>query len=57
MIRGDVIIDLTADYIRGEIKAGDDAAEARWVAAEELAGINVSSKTLRLLKTRFDFGK
>jgi ADP-ribose pyrophosphatase len=52
-----VIIDLTADYIRGEIKAGDDAAEARWVAAEELAGINVSSKTLRLLKTRFDFGK
>ncbi|MEJ2283548.1 MAG: NUDIX hydrolase [Desulfobacterales bacterium] len=52
-----VITDLTADYIRGEIKAGDDAAEARWFTAEELAGINVSSKTLRLLKTRFDFGK
>jgi len=51
-----VIIDLTADYISGEIRAGDDAAEARWVAAEELAGISVSSKTLHLLKTRFDFG-
>ena len=51
-----VITDLTADYISGEIRAGDDAAEARWVAAEELAGINVSSKTLHLLKTRFDFG-
>lgn len=51
-----VIIDLTADYICGGIRAGDDAAEARWVAAEELADINVSSKTLHLLKTRFDFG-
>jgi len=51
-----VIIDLAADYISGKVRAGDDAAEARWVAAEELADINVSSKTLHLLKTRFDFG-
>lgn len=51
-----VIIDLAADYISGKIRAGDDAAEARWVAAEELADINVSSKTRHLLKTRFDFG-
>ena len=51
-----VIIDLTADYIDGEIRAGDDAAEARWVAAEELDGMKVSSKTLKLLKKQFDFG-
>jgi ADP-ribose pyrophosphatase len=51
-----VIIDLTADYIRGSLKAGDDAAEARWVSSEEITDLNVSAKTLRLLKTRFDFG-
>jgi ADP-ribose pyrophosphatase len=51
-----VIIDMIADYVRGEIRAGDDAADARWVCAEELAGLKVSSKTVRLLKTRFDFG-
>ena len=51
-----VIIDLTADYISGKIRAGDDAAEARWVAADELAGMKVRSKTLHLLKTGFDFG-
>jgi ADP-ribose pyrophosphatase len=51
-----VIIDLTADYVGGEIMAGDDAAEARWIAADELAGLKVSSKTLKLLKKQFDFG-
>ena len=51
-----VIIDLTADHVAGEIMAGDDAAEARWVAADELAGLKVSSKTLKLLKKQFDFG-
>ena len=51
-----VIIDLMADYVGGETRAGDDAADVRWVAAEELAGLNVSSKTLRLLKTQYKFG-
>ena len=51
-----VIVDLIADYVRGETRAGDDAADARWVSAEEPAGLKVSSKTVRLLKTRFDFG-
>ena len=51
-----VIIDLTADYVRGEPMAGDDAAEARWVAPQELATLKVSSKTRQLLKERFDFG-
>ena len=51
-----VIVDLRADYIRGEPRAGDDAAEACWVSSEEIAALKVSSKTLGLLKTRFDFG-
>ncbi len=51
-----VIIDLTADYVRGEPRAGDDAAEARWVSSQEIAALKVSSKTRQLLKERFDFG-
>ena len=51
-----VIIDLTADYVRGEPRAGDDAAEARWVSSQEIATLKVSSKTRQLLKERFDFG-
>ena len=51
-----VIVDLRADYIRGEPRAGDDATAARWVASDELAALKVSSKTRRLLKEQFDFG-
>jgi ADP-ribose pyrophosphatase len=51
-----VIVDLTADYIRGEPRAGDDASAARWVSSEELATLKVSSKTRQLLKTQFNFG-
>ena len=51
-----VIIDLTAEYVGGEPRAGDDAAEARWVSAQEIATLKVSSKTRQLLKERFDFG-
>jgi ADP-ribose pyrophosphatase len=51
-----VIIDLTAEYISGNIKAGDDAAAARWVASDEMAALTVSSKTRQLLKSRYNFG-
>ena len=51
-----VIIDLIADYVRGETRAGDDAADVRWVAAEELDDLKVSSKTVHLLKTHYNFG-
>ena len=50
-----VIIDLIADYVRGEARAGDDAADVRWVAAKELASLRVSSKTVRLLKAQYNF--
>jgi ADP-ribose pyrophosphatase len=51
-----VIVDLTADYIGGDPRPGDDALEARWVSSQELASLRVSLKTLRLLKERFKFG-
>ncbi len=51
-----VIIDLIADYVRGETRAGDDAADVCWVSAAELDDLNVSSKTVHLLKSHYNFG-
>jgi ADP-ribose pyrophosphatase len=51
-----VIVDLSADYVRGEPRAGDDAAAARWVSSDELISLSVSSKTRQLLKTKYNFG-
>jgi ADP-ribose pyrophosphatase len=51
-----VIIDLTAEYVGGEPRAGDDAAEARWLSSKEIMTLSVNSKTRELLKERFDFG-
>jgi 8-oxo-dGTP diphosphatase len=51
-----VIVDLAADYVSGEPKAGDDAADARWITADELARIPVNPATRRLLAQTFDFG-
>jgi len=51
-----VIVDLTAEYIRGEPRAGDDATAARWISSDELAVLKVSSKTRQLLKAQFKFG-
>ena len=50
-----VIVDLTADYVTGDPKAGDDAAEARWVSAKEINELRVSAPTLKLLKGTFRF--
>jgi ADP-ribose pyrophosphatase len=51
-----VIVDLLADYISGELSAGDDADDARWVSADEINSLAVNSTTLQLLKTKFGFG-
>jgi ADP-ribose pyrophosphatase len=51
-----VIVDLAAEYVRGVPAGGDDALDARWVSAAELAVLDVNPTTRRLLKTRFDFG-
>ena len=50
-----VIVDLMAEYIEGEPLAGDDATEARWISADELKKLKVSSATLELLETQFHF--
>lgn len=51
-----VIVDLSAEFITGELKAGDDADDARWVLFEEMGDLGVSEKTIRLLTDRFGFG-
>ena len=51
-----VIVDLAARYVEGEPNAGDDAQDARWIAADELDGLDVNPVTRRLLKEKFDFG-
>jgi 8-oxo-dGTP diphosphatase len=51
-----VIIDLSADYVKGDPTAGDDALEARWVTAQEIDELQVSPPTLKLLKGKFRFG-
>ena len=50
-----VIVDLMADYVGGEPRPGDDAAEARWVSSKEMGDLMVSSKTVGLLKTHYKF--
>ena len=52
-----VIVDLAADYVSGELSAGDDAVEVRWISAEEINSLSVSSSTLELLKSKFNFGR
>ncbi|MBI9086154.1 MAG: HAD hydrolase-like protein [Desulfobacterales bacterium] len=51
-----VIVDLSANYIDGEPRAGDDALEARWVSTDELTRLDVNPATRRLLKEKFGFG-
>jgi 8-oxo-dGTP diphosphatase len=48
-----VIVDLAADYIGGDLRPGDDAAAARWMAAGDLHGINVNARTRELLRRWF----
>ena len=51
-----IIVDLSADYVSGELSAGDDAVEARWVTAEEIKTLAVNKTTLALLQSKFHFG-
>lgn len=45
-----VIVDLEATYEGGEIKASDDALEARWVAPEEFHILPMSKTTVEILR-------
>jgi len=52
-----VIVDLAAEYIGGDPKAADDAADARWVRSDELPGLDVNPATLKLLSGKYRFGE
>ena len=51
-----VIVDLAGQYVDGEVNAGDDADDVRWVAEAELGALDVSPATVDLLRHRFQFG-
>ena len=44
-----VIVDMLADYIRGDLKAADDALEARWLSPEDLENLELSVNTAIVL--------
>jgi 8-oxo-dGTP diphosphatase len=45
-----VIVDMSADYVSGDVKAADDAMEARWVSPAEIHCISATKSTLKLLR-------
>lgn len=52
-----VIVDLRAAWVAGEPSPKDDALDARWVRPEELKRLEVSERTLELLRQASDFGE
>ena len=51
-----VIVDLAADYVSGELRAGDDAVDVNWVSHNDLNNLTVSNATLKLLAQYYGFG-
>ena len=51
-----MIVDLAADYVSGELRAGDDAVDVSWVSLKDLKNLNVSDATLKLLAQCYGFG-
>lgn len=45
-----IIVDLLAKYISGEIKAADDAADARWFPLQDIELPEIDGETRKLLK-------
>jgi len=49
-----VIIDLEAEYLSGELAAGDDAREVRWVAKDKISEMELTASTRKLLKQKYN---
>jgi 8-oxo-dGTP diphosphatase len=45
-----VIVDVTAEYVSGDVRADDDAADARWLSPKDLDALSVAHNTLRVLQ-------
>ena len=45
-----VIVDLAADYVSGELRPGDDAADVCWASFKDVKRLKVSAATRKLLK-------
>ena len=50
-----VIVDLAAEYVSGELRAGDDAVDVSWVSIKDLSNRNVSDATRKLLAQCYGF--
>lgn len=50
-----VVIDLLADYVRGEPIAADDASEAAWISRKQFIHLPVNQTTRQLLQDQFQF--
>lgn len=50
-----VIIDLMAEYVSGDPRAGDDAAEARWVSRSGFDQLEINPRTREAMKSTFHF--
>ena len=51
-----VILDLAAEYVSGEVNAGDDAMDAGWISSKDINTRKVSAATRKLLKECYGFG-
>lgn len=49
-----VIVDMMADYVSGEVAAGGDARDARWVGRDEIRRLRMSRATVDLLRRLTD---
>ncbi len=45
-----VILDFKGEFLSGELKAADDARDARWVSPEESRLLNVNKNTIKLMR-------
>ena len=45
-----VILDFSGKFLSGEVRAADDAKDARWVSPEEFCWLNVNTNTIKLMR-------
>jgi ADP-ribose pyrophosphatase len=50
------IVDLEGEYVKGDIRAGDDAKDARWISEEAFKKLHINTVTQSLLKEKYGFG-